>query len=266
MKAGIFEDSPQMSNAVDNLDPNLRLKVRIGFELHPYNYACVNRISLATPTDSDEPDPNSERIILDVNSEAALRLHETYRHHRNDEERISALRDLLVHTSREDWSILRRQHDEQVPGIRRYSGLGRRVILDGPTQQLAESAMRDSATFEEYRNALEAEISTLNRYAANTDKNELDQQLVQTFAGRESAIPRHVLKLLHTLAQVKVLNVTEDRRPIGREEAQRLLNLKTQRGGQEPLRRIQEVVSTLARCRNRCVYWCADPSHQRTIG
>ena len=105
--------------------------------------------------------------------------------------------------------------------------------------------MRDSATFEEYRNALEAEISTLNRYAANTDKNELDQQLVQTFAGRESAIPRHVLKLLHTLAQVKVLNVTEDRRPIGREEAQRLLNLKTQRGGQEPLRRIQEVVSTL---------------------
>ena len=178
LKAGIFEDSPQMSNAVDNLDPNLRLKVRIGFELHPYNYACVNRISLATPTDSDEPDPNSERIILDVNSEAALRLHETYRQHRNDEERISALRDLLVHTSREDWAILRRQHDEQVPGIRRYSGLGRRVILDGPTQQLAESAMRDSATFEEYRNALEAEISTLNRYAANTDKNELDQQLV----------------------------------------------------------------------------------------
>ena len=54
-----------------------------------------------------------------------------------------------------------------------------------------------------------------------------------------------MLKLLHTLAQVKVLNVTEDRRPIGREEAQRLLNLKTQRGGQEPLRRIQEVVSTL---------------------
>ena len=244
LKAGIFEDFPQMSNAVDNLDPSLRLKVRIGFELHPYNYACVNRISLATPIDSDEPDPNSERIILDVNSEAALRLHETYRQHRNDEERISALRD-LAHTSREDWSVLRRQHDEQVPGIRRYTGLSRRVILDGPTQQLAESAMRDSATVEEYRNALEAEINTLIHYAANSDKNELDQQLVQTFAGRESAIPRHVLKLLHTLSQVKVLNVTEDRRPIGREEAQRLLNLKTQRGGQEPLRRIQEVVSTL---------------------
>ena len=245
LKAGIIEDSPQMSNAVDNLDPNLRLKVRIGFELQPNNYACVNRISLATPNDSDEPAPNLERIILDVDFEAALRLHEKYRQHRDDEERISALRNFLAHTSRDDWSLLRRQHEEQLPRNRRYAGIGRRAILDEPAQQLVESAMQDSATFEEFRSALEPEISTLNRYVANSDKNELDQQLVQTFAGRESAIPRHVLKLLDTLSQVKVLNVTEDRRPIGREEAQRLLNLKTQRGGQEPLRRIQEVVSTL---------------------
>ena len=35
LKAGIVEDSPQMSNAVENLDSNLRLKVRIAFELHP---------------------------------------------------------------------------------------------------------------------------------------------------------------------------------------------------------------------------------------
>ena len=105
--------------------------------------------------------------------------------------------------------------------------------------------MRDSATYEEFLSTLQAEIDTLARYVANSDKHGLDQDFVETFSGRASAIPKHILTVLRRLSEVKILNVTDDRRPIGREEAQRLLNLKTQRGGQEPLRKIQDIVSTL---------------------
>ena len=129
---------------------------------------------------------------------------------------------------------LRRDFSEDLPGYRRPQLLGRRVSADPATLQLVDSTMRDSTTYEDFFSTLQAEIDTLSRYVANSDKHGLDQDSVETFSGRTSVIPKHILRVLRRLSEIKVLNVTEDRRPIGREEAQRLLNLKTQRGGQEP--------------------------------
>jgi hypothetical protein len=47
------------------------------------------------------------------------------------------------------------------------------------------------------------------------------------------------------LAAIKVLYLNERRKPLGREEAQRLLELKVRRGGNEALRNIQETVHAL---------------------
>lgn len=51
--------------------------------------------------------------------------------------------------------------------------------------------------------------------------------------------------LLSFLSDTKVLNLTERRTPIGRDEAQQLLSLKVRRGGPEVLRKLQETVSNL---------------------
>ena len=243
--ADLIEDSPQVTNAANSLDSDSRLRVRIRFSIEPTIYAYVNRISLVSQDEEAKSNPDAENVILDVNLDAAQKLYEKYRQYQHDETRINALRELLSLVDRDDWMRMRRDFSDDSPGRRRLTSIGRRVSADPATQQLVESTTRESTTYEEFLSTLQAETNTLARYVANSDKHGLDQDSVETFSGRASAIPKHILTVLRRLSEIKVLNVTDDRRPIGRDEAQRLLNLKTQRGGQQPLRKIQDIVFTL---------------------
>ena len=245
LMAGIIEDYPQMTNVVHTFDPELRLNVRIGFDPSPNAYACVNRISLVSINEYGEPNLDSEKIILDVDLNAALRLYERYRQYQHDDGVINALQQYLTLIDREDWARMRRDLNENVSALRRFHGLSARVPPEPDAQRLTESMLRDSTTYEEFRDALQSQANTLTRYAGNSDKHDLDQESVRTFSGRESTIPGHVLRILQRLSEVKVLYVTDDRRPIGRDEAQRLLSLKMQRGGPEHLKRIQDIVLAL---------------------
>ena len=239
----IIEDSPQLTNAVGDLDSDLRLNVQISFILRPRPYACISRISLTPPKDRSN-NVDLERILLRIDKGAAASLESKQRQYQNLERRITEIGDLLNSIDRDDWSRLRRDQGVHPP-LYRYLARRRRTPIDNDTQQLLETAIDDSSTYDDFRNALEAEIETLTRHTENFGKNELDQEYVQTFAGIDTSVPPYVLKILKKLSEVKVLNVTVDRTPIGREEARKLLNLKMQRGGQEPLRRIQETVLAL---------------------
>ena len=101
--AGIIQDSPQMTNAVNNLDPDSLLRVRVCFNLLPNVYACVSRISLVSRNQSKGSTPDSENIILDVSQEAALKLHEKYRQYQHDEARVRALREFSQSLDRDEW-------------------------------------------------------------------------------------------------------------------------------------------------------------------
>ena len=244
LKDSIIEDSPQLTNAVGDLDSDLRLNVQISFNLRPRTYACVNKISLTPPNDHSNS-VESEKILLSMDEGAAASLENTHRQFQNLERRITEIGDILNSIERDDWARLRRDEGTHSPLFRYFARRRRRTPIDNDTQQLLETAIDDSSTYDDFRNALEAEIETLTQHNDNLGKNELDQKYVQTFAGIDTAVPPHILKILKKLSQVKVLNVTVDRTPIGREEARKLLNLKMQRGGQEPLRRIQEAVLAL---------------------
>lgn len=243
--AGIVEDAPRMSNAVDNLSRDFHVRVRIGFNLNPRIYGSVSRISLVQPSDNRQTTSDSEIVILNIDQDAALELHKKYLQYRENERRIKELQDFLTSIDREDWLRMRRDPSEVLLQFRRLAGPSRRHSLDSRAQLLVESAIQEPATFEEFRGVLEGEIDTLTLYTPISDKHKLDQGSVETFAGSESVIPNHVLNFLHRLSEVKVLNITDDRRPIGPEEAQRLLNLKMQRGGLDHLLTIQRMVSTL---------------------
>ena len=144
--------------------------------------------------------------------------------------------------------------------------LGRRFLAEPATLQSVDSMVRDSSTFEEFRSALEAEIDTLTRLALHSDKHRLDQRFVGTFSGRESLIPQHVLTILRNLSGVKVLNVTDDRRPIGRDEAQKLLNLKMQRGWTGASAKDSGNCFFFAWGSNRRVLWRTGSSYRRAVG
>ena len=243
--AGIAEDAPQMSNAVDNLRQDFRARVTVNFNLRPSIYASVSRISLVHPSENPQAVANSETIILNMDEEATLELHKKYTQYQENEGRIGAIQEFLSSIDREDWQRMRRDPEEALYRFRRFAGTTRRSLPSSNADQLLEAAIQDSATHEEFRGILEGEIDTLTVYTPISDKHKLDRSSVETFAGREAVIPNHVLSFLRGLSETRVLNVTDDRRPIGREEAQRLLNLKMQRGGLDHLLTIQRMVSTL---------------------
>ena len=140
---------------------------------------------------------------------------------------------------------MQREIKENSSVSHRFRRTSWRVFENLDIRRLVESELRNSETYEGFCSKLQTEIDTLIGYTGDSDRHKLEQESVKTFSGRESAIPKHVLKILQKLSEVTVLNVTDNRRSIGRDEAQMLLNLKTQRGGQGPLKRIQEIVSSL---------------------
>lgn len=243
--ADIIKDYPQVANAVNGLDPESRLRVRVCFTLEPTAFAYVGRISLVPRDSVDLSTSDSENIILDTSPEAARQLLHNYQHYQSQQARTNELQALFQNTDREDWQHMKARSSEDALPFRRPVPPGRRPSFNHESQVLMDSMVAQSESFDEFRNALQVEINGSARYAESFERHNLEQQFVETFSGRSSVIPSHVLNVLRGLSEVKVLNVTVERRPIGEDEARRLLNLKTQRGGQEPLDRIQGVVSTL---------------------
>ena len=120
---------------------------------------------------------------------------------------------------REDWARMKTHSSDDFPPVRRPPSPGRRTSLDRDTLELIDSMVEESETYDDFRNSLRSQIDNSVRYEAFFDKHNLDQGFVETFSGRGTAIPNHVLNVLRRLSQVKVLNVTDDRKAIGEEEA-----------------------------------------------
>jgi hypothetical protein len=139
----------------------------------------------------------------------------------------------------DDWKRLR----EGSPRIPRSYFL-RQLSGDEPSStvaQLIESLLDENASFVDFKRAVESSSERLLDEAKSqlslSLKNPLD-----TFSGQETELPKYALTCLRLIAETRVLYLSERRKPLGQEEAQRLLALKVRRGGNEALKNIQETV------------------------
>ncbi|MEU7927034.1 AAA family ATPase [Micromonospora sp. NPDC049107] len=107
-----------------------------------------------------------------------------------------------------------------------------------------EDAIRRSNSYVEFRRNLEALAASAEEAARQAEVEPL-QNLVGTFSGEAAVIPKYALSILERVAKLRVLHLRDRRDPVGREEAHRLLALKTRRKGPEVLRNIQETVQSL---------------------
>ena len=142
----------------------------------------------------------------------------------------------------DDWRRFRETGTQAI--VRQY--LLRRANSEMSTSvvQEFESYVQESPTYSDFKRALQ---SASDRIAAEA-RSAFEQPLkntVDTFSGAESEIPKYVLTTLDLITSTRVLYLSERRKPLGREEAQRLLELKVRRGGDEALKRIQETVQAL---------------------
>jgi len=99
--------------------------------------------------------------------------------------------------------------------------------------------LRDSASYSEFVRTVQATSAKILE-EGKARAEQLLKNPVDTFSGDESALPKYIETILHLIAKTRILYLSERRKPLGKEEAQRLLELKVRRGGNEALKSIQE--------------------------
>lgn len=237
--ADIVLEAPQMKNAVDGINPSLKLSVELLIMPQPNCFSCIKKISLV---DIEARSLNSEMIILDIDEKAAKELHDKFLRSRQEQENAELI------TSIDDFSDIGRLIKADSPKERiPLQYFLRRVpnpLIRDRLMKLIESRIGDPFSVEE----LKSELKTLIANSEEEAQIILNQPLnnkIKTFSGEESSVPKYIHSLLQRIGNMNVLYLTERRKQIGKEEAERLLELKVRRGGDKTLKTIQETVSSL---------------------
>jgi putative ATP-dependent endonuclease of the OLD family len=236
----IITEAPQMKNAIEGIVQSTMLAITTSIinVSHPRSY--VSKITL-------KDSALTERNILSISKEAALELCSQQidlRRLSRDSEKLSLM---LRRMDAEDW----RRFTREISAIERETPSIRTIIrriapiaeVGGDLLQRLEAAIVEP-TYEEFSRATKALIDTMQEDIMPMREKRLKNK-IDTFAGIESSIPKYVTNLLQKVSEVKVLYLKEQRKQIGKEEAERLLSLKVQRGGPKVLRNIQETIAAL---------------------
>lgn len=120
------------------------------------------------------------------------------------------------------------------PEVRPSPSLTRQI---GPLAAGAQS-------LEEFRSRLAA-VTVDSREKAEKLEHRETEGAIGAFAGATKTPPTYATWLMREYGLVPMLHLRETREPIGREEAEALLNLKVTRGGPERLASVQSIVRSL---------------------
>lgn len=236
------EELPQLQTAIEALSSTCYATIELILTPPPRAFCYVRQICL-----SSEDRNGVASTLIDVSRTVAQELFDAVSAARTTDEATSFLNRLRTGFDDDDWRISKR--NDRVTGPRSGTPLGayfRRFLSadDSELQESLQRALNQSDSFEEFRGA----ISEVAADYAKRRSAFLGKQLsipVKTFSGEERTVPQYVRSFLKRVAATKVLYLTEYRKQIGSEEAQRLLDLKTKRGGMSTLSNIQAAVSDL---------------------
>ncbi|MDJ0508283.1 MAG: hypothetical protein QNJ64_03345 [Crocosphaera sp.] len=107
-----------------------------------------------------------------------------------------------------------------------------------------EQKYLESSSYEEFSNTLKTLAKNIDTEIKQIKEEPLSNK-VNTFAGEGTYLPNYAKNILYKICELNVLHLTERRKPIGEEEAQRILSLKVKRGGEKDLSNIKETVVSL---------------------
>ncbi len=101
-----------------------------------------------------------------------------------------------------------------------------------------------SSSFNDFYSDFQSLLTEMKKKAEEVRKKPLKNR-INTFAGEVDYIPNYIINILNKISQIKVLYSQDLRKPLGEDEANKILSLKTRREGSKVLNNIQKTVSTL---------------------
>ena len=212
-------------------------KIQLNFLSDP-RFGYVEHISLRDAT------TNEETNILTLTAVAANELVARHGHITSNERNRQSLIGLEKSIDRDDFSALKKSHIPFDVFVRRASPSRVLRSVSSDFTHSVERLMESAESLADFRQAISNLAEQLRSENAEIQLRPVNAKIA-AFTGSVETIPKYVYTILKMVTNVTVLYLTERRRGIGREEANRLLELKVTRGGQEKLQQIQETVETL---------------------
>lgn len=231
----IVAEASQMRNAIEGIDASLRLHVALTIvRTDKAKYCYVNKITVCGVNTANE------KTILFIDPLAASELAEEQEKSRLAMEDMNGLSQLMERLG--DFPV--RFNEGRT--VRGASSMLARVGVDVSRKMMStlEEAWGKADSLELFGSAVKALIDGEREKLEGTESRQLSRK-IRTFAGEETTIPNYVKEILKRISQLSVLYLTERRKLIGKEEAEQLLSLKIERGGEEVLNNIRETVFAL---------------------
>ena len=247
----IITEAPQMKNAVGGIEPSLQLSVSLHIIPPPNSFGFVSKLVLGGTTSPEARYPDPERVILIVSDEAASELYSklsSYSQQNSDAEQLLQMLKRM-HTSsriRREWKEWKSESKLSVP----FNFINF-IITDSLSRPISteiygelEAKFDEASSYENFVDSVKTLAQRMKEEAVKVQQKPLKSK-INTFTGEDYSIPNYAKNFLKKVSELKVIHLTERRKPIGEEEAERLLSLKVKRGGEEDLRNIKDTVSSL---------------------
>ena len=138
------------------------------------------------------------------------------------------------------WSYLRERGSVRLGSSRPRSTLG----LSDEMAALLTDLARATETYEDFRDRLSSFASEL-RGRLSTLLSAGNEIKFETFSGESTIVPKYVKTIVELIARLRMHHLSEQRKSIGPEEADRILRLKTSRGQGQVLKDLQGTVAEL---------------------
>jgi putative ATP-dependent endonuclease of the OLD family len=234
VREAISREAPQMRNALDEVSTITTIECELTFHYSPL-VGFVSRLAF-----SSVPGGSEYRIFgLDVR--AATEIGSRAWEARNLDAQVKAIERYSTRLEQSDFDSIRERGRIAPTTAARLRAM---ADLSEEVNSVIVQLARSSDSYSEFRDRITTYSSDLLGQAANLRSSE-NEVKVATFSGESAVVPKYATTILGLISRLKVHHLSEQRKSIGQDEANRILRLKTSRGQGHVLRDIQSTVSQL---------------------
>ncbi|MFB9440139.1 AAA family ATPase [Streptomyces showdoensis] len=231
----ISAEMPQVRNALSGDKLGNLAAVTLSFLRAEMQVGYISRIAFGGDG------PFEETVIFAMSPEGALDIANNFSKAKNYSHEKSVLERVMARIPAEEWRMLS-ERATSTAFLR--SVLGHSSGADQSELRRISRIIQGASSHSEFVDQCRDRINELEQQRELAMAAEISHPVI-TFSGDSTTVPDYVTDFVRRVAQTSVHHLSEQRKPIGEEEASRILKLKTSRGQGSVLREIQSVVSNL---------------------
>ncbi|MGP0093098.1 MAG: AAA family ATPase [Xanthobacteraceae bacterium] len=243
--SSISADYPQVRNVVSALSESKFVKATVKYFYQPSPFGLVTSIALSSSTDA--PQDPGDSLVYQVTDIVAPQLYERFVQTSKEKDDLrdftkaadAITSDIYGSIRRDALSERTRPSPVRFYLDRYFPGRLREEIASTIEQDLVRSD-----NYSEFRAALSERISSGANHIKSIEKAPVAGDIL-TVGGQEHVVPTYVTEICRRFAEVRLLYQRERREPIGPLDAQQLLSLRVQKGGDRLFRAFQQTVNAL---------------------